>query len=602
MALQRVALFVFFALAVCTTIDAGVIIEDPIDEVIDDVTSIDTKQFSTLINYRQRFEHSNNMKALKWMFQQYNDPPEIYCKMCHILLPIARLLIYANQTDRFENITVQLCKEFSLVLDVCSGAVHEYKDVVFQVISLTEYTDKALCAITLNCEKQTDYPSLNWTVPIPDGKPTPQPPKPPSPSSPKLNMLQLADIHVDFEYKPGSEANCLEPLCCRKGLPLPGRPAAGFWGTSLHCDIPIWTAQAIIEYAARTEEVDFIYYTGDTPPHNVWNQSRADQLHAIYTINGLVARTFPNRTVYAAVGNHEAAPCNLFPTPIIKTDNISWLYEALADSWINTFGLPNNTRETILRGGFYTTVVRPGLRIISLNTNYYHHDNYWLFINSTDPLNQVEWLIQWLQYAEKNSEKVHIIAHHPPKECFAAFGWNFDRIVNRFENTISGQFYGHTHTDEFNMYYDKDDHQRPISIAYIAPSLTTESFLNPGYRMYTLDGDYPQSSYWVLDHRTVIMNLTATNFYNRTIIQNEYTVRDAYQMENLFPADWDRFIKRLESDIDGPLMGTVYKYYMKSNADGSQCTHACRRSLLCSFKTSREDQPHACDSIPPLVA
>lgn len=26
-------------------------------------------------------------------------------------------------------------------------------------------------------------------------------------------------------------------------------------GTSLHCDIPFWTAQAILEYAGKTEEV-----------------------------------------------------------------------------------------------------------------------------------------------------------------------------------------------------------------------------------------------------------------------------------------------------------------------------------------------------------
>jgi sphingomyelin phosphodiesterase len=86
------------------------------------------------------------------------------------------------------------------------------------------------------------------------------------------------------------------------------------------------------------------------------------------------------------------APCNLFPTPIIRTDNISWLYQALADSWIDTFGLPNHTRESILQGGFYTTLVRSGLRLISLNTNYYASDNYWLFLNSTDPLNQLEWV------------------------------------------------------------------------------------------------------------------------------------------------------------------------------------------------------------------
>lgn len=52
--------------------------------------------------------------------------------------------------------------------------------------------------------------------------------------------------------------------------------------------------------------IDFIYYTGDTPPHTVWNQSRTDQLYSLNTINNLLATRFPDKTVYSAVGNHEA--------------------------------------------------------------------------------------------------------------------------------------------------------------------------------------------------------------------------------------------------------------------------------------------------------
>jgi len=85
------------------------------------------------------------------------------------------------------------------------------------------------------------------------------------------------------------------------------------------------------------------------------------------------------------------APCNLYPTPNIKTDNISWLYEALAENWIK-LGLPADTRDSILYGAFYTTVIRPGLRLISLNMNYCTTDNYWIVINSTDPLNQLQWV------------------------------------------------------------------------------------------------------------------------------------------------------------------------------------------------------------------
>jgi sphingomyelin phosphodiesterase len=85
------------------------------------------------------------------------------------------------------------------------------------------------------------------------------------------------------------------------------------------------------------------------------------------------------------------APCNLFPTPIIRSDNITWLYEALADSWLK-LGLPSDTRDSIVRGAFYTTIVRPGLRLISLNMNYCAPENYWLFINATDPLDQLQWV------------------------------------------------------------------------------------------------------------------------------------------------------------------------------------------------------------------
>lgn len=113
-----------------------------------------------------------------------------------------------------------------------------------------------------------------------------------------------------------------------------------------------------------------------------------------------------------------------------------------------------------------------------------------------------------------------------------------------------------------------------------------------------MDGDYPTSTYWVLDHRTVILNLTATNLYNQTIFVDEYDARDAYQMENLFPNDWHQFIQRLKADLNGPLMGLVYQYYTKSFLTGAQCDHNCRRGLLCSFISARSEDPHACDSIP----
>ncbi len=51
---------------------------------------------------------------------------------------------------------------------------------------------------------------------------------------------------------------------------------------------------------------------------------------------------------------------------------------------------------------------------------------------------------------------------------------------SRYESTITGQFFGHTHVDEFQMFYDEDTLTRPLSVAFIAPSVTTYVNLNPG--------------------------------------------------------------------------------------------------------------------------
>lgn len=51
---------------------------------------------------------------------------------------------------------------------------------------------------------------------------------------------------------------------------------------------------------------------------------------------------------------------------------------------------------------------------------------------------------------------------------------------DRFEGTIAAQFFGHTHLDEFELFYDEETLSRPVSIAFVAPSVTTYINLNPG--------------------------------------------------------------------------------------------------------------------------
>ena len=124
--------------------------------------------------------------------------------------------------------------------------------------------------------------------------------------------------------------------------------------------------------------------------------------------------------------------------------------------------------------------------------------------------------------------QVHIIGHILPgnSDCLKPWSWNYYKIVNRYQSTVTAQFFAHTHADEFEIFYDEKTRKIPTkyellkkiftihdcciclmavninliilvfldSIAFIGPSVTTYQGHNPGYRIYDIDGDYANSS------------------------------------------------------------------------------------------------------------
>lgn len=77
---------------------------------------------------------------------------------------------------------------------------------------------------------------------------------------------------------------------------------------------------------------------------------------------------------------------------------------------------------------------------------------------------------------------------------YFAGNWSqqYHRIIRRFNNTIRGQFFGHTHYDEFEvMLSPKQTSFQPVNVLYVAPSLTPHNGMNSAYRIYEIDGQYP---------------------------------------------------------------------------------------------------------------
>jgi sphingomyelin phosphodiesterase len=251
-------------------------------------------------------------------------------------------------------------------------------------------------------------------------------------------------------------------------------------------------------------------------------------------------------------------------------------------------GLTQDTIQTIQWRASY--MVRPmnGLRIISLNTIYAYTDNFWLLVNDTDPDGTLNWLVQQLTAAESANDKVWIIGHISNDQTTSSWSRNFYNIVNRFESTIRGQFYGHTHFDQFNIFYDSGAPSgRPTAFEFIAPSLTTYSAVNPSYRMYTIDGDHAGTTWSVMDSQTYMLNLTKANAGQTPVWELEYSAKSAFGMQSLTPSDWHSLTQRMNSDVT--LVEKYNSYYARTAFPGPYCDASCVRNTICNLQKARTD-------------
>ncbi|XP_069958406.1 sphingomyelin phosphodiesterase [Cherax quadricarinatus] len=307
---------------------------------------------------------------------------------------------------------------------------------------------------------------------------------------------------------------------------------------------------------------------------------------------------FPNIPIYAAIGNHESFPRDSFPPPEVpevwEKFGIQWLYDTIADQWEKLVKGP--APSSIRFGGYYSVLIRPGLRLISINTNYCYRFNWWLLYKSVDPGLVLRWLVSELHDAEKRGELVHIIGHVPPyyTDCYSQWAHQFSRIVTRYSHIIRGQFYGHSHMDEFRLHYDVNSPQKPIGVQYITPNNGPFNNLNPSFRLFYIDGDYPETTRKVLDYETWVMNLTHANKFDAPHWYQLYSARRDLQLPTLDPYDWDQLVQRMAQD---PELFSKYRRYQVQDSDmyaKRSCGEKCRRKVLCTIVDGDKLMPPKC--------
>uniref|UniRef100_A0AAY4EQP9 Acid sphingomyelinase-like phosphodiesterase n=1 Tax=Denticeps clupeoides TaxID=299321 RepID=A0AAY4EQP9_9TELE len=378
----------------------------------------------------------------------------------------------------------------------------------------------------------------------------------------------ISDLHLDPTYHVTEDRT---KVCfSSKGFPASD---PGLYGDFM-CDSPYRLILSAFGYMKQAEpQPDFMIWTGDSPPHVPPEElSTETVIGVIRNMTHTIKEFFPALPVYPALGNHDYWPQDQLMT---TTNEI---YQAVAKLWMPW--LKPEALATLRQGGFYSQLVRPQLRLVSLNTNLYYSPNK-VTVNMSDPAGQLQWLQNTLESSRKGLEKVYVIAHVPigylpyAKDTTAIREVYNERLVDIFRNysdIISGQFYGHTHRDSIMVLLD---HQgEPVNSLFVTPALTPikdadEPYSNnPGVRMY----QYSPEDYRLLDIWQYYLNLTEANQEESPDWKLEYIMTKAFEITDIEPRSLHELALRMQPP-DSRAFHEYFNHFMEmgqTNREESQ--------------------------------
>lgn len=218
----------------------------------------------------------------------------------------------------------------------------------------------------------------------------------------------------------------------------------------------------------------------------------------------------------------------------------------MSSAWSNW--LPSSAIQTVREDGRYTFLLAPGFRIIVINNNLGYVYNFWVMHDPANQKQHLQWLHDTLLLAETNQEKVHILLHIPNGGVDSYRFWSrqYTRIVERFHHIITGQFCGHTHENEFNVFYDQQNVKFATNAVFNGGSLTPYSYFNPNYAVYYVD----KATLEVVDQEVYFLNLTGSNLNpgNEPQWSYSYSFRSFWNVPDMSPKSMNSLVERLLVD------------------------------------------------------
>lgn len=449
-------------------------------------------------------------------------------------------------------------------------------------------------------------------------KPKPANAVAPKPSGKKpLRVVHISDFHIDPRYTIGAEASCDQFLCCRPtsnttavphGQILMPAPRFG----SFECDSPWLLANAVMHAigtltGTKGEPETFTIFTGDLTSHDNDDALGRDYLRYTEAAVYQLFKQYLNGPVYAAMGNHDTyqqafdIPHILGPRSV--SQQFQWNYDHLADLWQTEGWIDEQTAEAAKKTySAYSVHTKQGLKIITLNTDFWYNDNDLNCINATNPdmSSMLRFLTDELQEAEDAGERVWIVGH-------VLLGWSatnsypgpsdlFYQIVDRFSpHVIANIFMGHIHDEVRYLYYANNgtvmNENTAVATTWVGGSVTPLAGLNSGFSMYEVDPE----TFDIMEAYTWYSNVSSYPELDREgegpEFKFEYSTRDVYGGGFDWPATaplnatwWHKVSKEMETNPD-----LVTKFTLNQGRQSSltqNCTSTeCQEAKICYLRS-----------------
>ena len=294
---------------------------------------------------------------------------------------------------------------------MCPNITEFYGPIIWYSIVNSEFSAEKVCQYLHICPKQERDVSRIPQTPLESDSllknPTPVGLFESDSTGTVIRFVHISDFHLDPNFKEGAPSTCNFFLCCHDTMT--GNNPAGMYG-AYGCDLPVTTANLVLNHLATLKDIDFVLYGGDNPPHDLWAETYQSQMDIETSVISMFKKHYPNTPFYPVLGNHES-----YPESEYLQDLYTNLTETLSRLWSPLAPFPASALKTIGHGGYYTLMLKPKLRLICYNSDYGYLLNFYTLLNHKNHayVEHTKWLQDTLAQAKKNGEKVLLAAHVP---------------------------------------------------------------------------------------------------------------------------------------------------------------------------------------------